>query len=345
MVATHDSPRRPRLATTCAAGLCIIGALSGAVVTAPAAPTFHEKSVPPARRDADHLYRIKGKVRLLFFWVSADDVGGARITRRGGKADQSIALLIGSEPARAPRGVNEWGYIREDSVGDSTTVFGIRTLTDGDSPDQAEARRTAPGRMAELGVLCSTVSRLEASSRTTTVYVGREATYRDVESVLGVVERSARWKGLHTVRSVDTAPGFLTALDVMLRATAVAARESRVTPRSSRVAYVYKDAVYDLIPRRIERLPVLRTKYGLFHNLLRSDISVRNRRTGSTTGFSITFGTEGALSGIPVAAVYQPNWWFKVELALDEHQDVPPDPAVDSSVGRRISALCSLVND
>ena len=227
MVATHDAPRRPRLATTCAAGLCIIGALSGAVVTAPAAATFLEKSVPLARRDADHLYRIKGKVRLLFFWVSADDVGGARITRRGGNADQSIALLIGSEPARAPRGVNEWGYIREDSVGDSTTVFGIRTLTDGDSPDQAEARRTAPGRMAELGVLCSTVSRLEASSRTTTVYVGREATYRDVESVLGVVERSARWKGLHTIRSADTAPGFLTALDVMLRATALAARESR----------------------------------------------------------------------------------------------------------------------
>jgi hypothetical protein len=68
---------------------------------------------------------------------------------------------------------------------------------------------------------------------------------------------------------------------------------------------------------------------------------VRNRSTGSTTGFSITYGTSGALTGIPVAAVYQPNWWFKVELALDERQDVPVDPAADSSVSHRISAVCS----
>jgi len=334
--------RCPHVAAPLTVALFLIAAASRPLVSTAAAPTFLETNVPTARPDTDHVYRIVGKARVLFFWVSADDVGGARITRRVGENHQSMALLIGSEPARAPRGVNEWGYIREDMVGDVATIFGIRTAGDRDeSLDQAEARRTEPSRMTELGVLCSTVSPLEASSRTTTVFVGRDVTYRDVDSVLDLVEKSARWKELHTAHANGIAPGFLTALDVLMRSSAASVRESGLAPKEVRVAYVYKDAVYDLIPRRIERVPVLQTKSGLFHNLLRSDISVRNRSTGSTTGFSITYGTSGALTGIPVAAVYQPNWWFKVELALDERQDVPVDPAADSSVSHRISAVCS----
>src|SRR6185295_12927172 len=113
-----------------------------------------------------------------------------------------------------------------------------------------------------------------------------------------------------------------TALDLMMRSSAVAARASDASPTSPRLSYVYKDAIYDLIPRRIDRLPYLRAQSGFFRHLLRSEISVRNRATGSTSEFSITYGTEGPLSGIPVAATYQPTWWFKVELELDEDQDV-----------------------
>jgi hypothetical protein len=329
-----------RFVAACAVVFCILGALPGSAVTAPGSAR-RPSLVPFGRRDADHRYRIVGKVRLLFLWVSADDVGGARIAWRGGHADQSVALLIGSEPRRAPRGVNEWGYIREDVADDVTTVFGIRTVTDGDSPDEAETRRTKAGGWAELGVLCSRVSRIDATSRTTTVSVGRDATYRDIHHVLDVVERNDHWKERRTTRPADVAPGFLTALDRMMRSSVLAAGESGARPTCSQLAYVYKDAVYDLIPRRVDRVPSLRTQSGVFRNLLRSEVSVRNRATGWTSGFSITYGTEGTLSGIPVAAVYQPNWWFKMELELDEDHDVPPDPAADASVSRRIAVLCS----
>jgi hypothetical protein len=104
-----------------------VGLLGVSGETAPG-PTFGRDNAPlERRRDVDHLYRIAGEVRLLLFWVSADDVGGARITWRRDDRERSVSLLIGSEPRRAPRGVNEWGYIREDVAGDSTTVFGIRT--------------------------------------------------------------------------------------------------------------------------------------------------------------------------------------------------------------------------
>jgi len=36
------------------------------------------------------------------------------------------------------------------------------------------------------------------------------------------------------------------------------------------------------------------------------------------------------------------NWWFKVELELDEGVDVPDDPAGQLSTRQRIDALCRL---
>jgi hypothetical protein len=314
---------------------CIL-ALPATSVTAPGATVDIER-LRLERRNAEHRYRIVGKVRLLFVWASAEDVGGARMTWRRGEQNQSVALLIGSEPRRAPRGVNEWGYIREEVSADSTKVFGIRTVSDGDSPEDAEARRRARARVVELGVLCASVSRVDAASRTATVSVSGDATYRDLDRVLDVVERHAAWNGRRTPRPANVAPGFLTALDLMMR---ISARQSGDAPVCPRLSYVYKDAVYDLIPRCVERIAALRTESGVYENLLRTDVAVKNRATGSVSSFSITYGTEGPLAGVPVAAKYQPNWWFKVELELDEGQDVPPDPAANASINGRIAQLC-----
>lgn len=328
-------------AIACAGVVACVGLLSSSGVAAPSlrSSAATARAANPGR--VDHLYRIVGKVRVLLFWMSADDVGGARLSWRAKDRDQTVSLLIGSEPQRAPREVNEWGYIREDMVGDATTVFGVRTVTDGDSPDEADARRAQPGRAAELGVLCSTVTTSDTESRTATVYVPRDATYRHLDRVLGIVEQQARWKRRHMARPPGVAPGFLTALDVMMRSSAAAsAREVEAVRAVSRVAYVYRDAVYDLIVRRVEPVPHLRTRSGLVRNLLRTELAVRNRATGSTTGFVIVYGTEGPLAGVPVYAQYQPNWWFRVELELDEDSDVPVDPAEEAAVRDRIDTMC-----
>jgi hypothetical protein len=335
MPESRQTQSRVRLAAVVGALFCTL-ALPATSVTAPGA-TVDVEHVRLERRNAEHRYRVVGKVRLLFVWASADDVGGARLTWRGSERNQSVALLIGSEPRRAPRGVNEWGYIREDVSADSAKVFGIRTVTDGDSPEDAEARQRAREQVIELGVICSNVSRVDAASRTATVHVAGDATYRDLDRVLDVVERHAAWNGRRTPRPANVAPGFLTALDLMMR---ISARQSGDTPACPRLSYVYKDAIYDLIPRRVERVAALRTGSGVYENLLRTDVAVKNRTTGSIAGFSITYGTEGPLAGVPVAAKYQPNWWFKVELELAEGQDVPPDPAANVSINRRIAQLC-----
>ena len=178
--------------------------------------------------------------------------------------------MIGSEPQRAPRRVNEWGYIREEVTDDVTTVFGIRTSTDGDSPEDAEARRAPAGGVAEFGILCSAVSKVDARSTTTTLYLPRDATYHDVDRVLAISESTAAWTRRDISRPAGAAPGFLTALDEMMRSSAAVAREIDTTPVVPRQTFVYKGAVYDLIVRRIERVPQLRTRSAVFENVLRA---------------------------------------------------------------------------
>jgi hypothetical protein len=57
-------------------------------------------------------YAMTVRVRLLFFWVSKDDVGGGYIRRSIAKEDPRLELfqvLFGSDPAKAPRAINRWG--------------------------------------------------------------------------------------------------------------------------------------------------------------------------------------------------------------------------------------------
>ena len=88
---------------------------------------------------AEYRYRMAGKIRpLLFFWITKDGIGGARIrVRRGEDGASGLDLLIGSDPTRAPRGINRWGYILEETRGDETTVVGIMKKSDEDTLDQA----------------------------------------------------------------------------------------------------------------------------------------------------------------------------------------------------------------
>jgi hypothetical protein len=161
-----------------------------------------------------------------------------------------------------------------------------------------------------------------------------------MDRVLGSVQREVRWNRRHVPRPPHVAPGFLTAVDRLMRSSAVRAREAGSVPLGQRFPYVYKDATYDLVPRRFERIAELRTRSGVYRNLVRSDIALVNRASGWTTSFSVTYGTSGALAGVPVAARYQPNWWFRVELELDGQVDVPQDPAGDPSIRERMASLC-----
>ncbi len=57
-------------------------------------------------------YVMTARVRLLLFWAGKDDVGGGYIRRGRLKEEprkEFFQVLFGSDPAKAPRGINRWG--------------------------------------------------------------------------------------------------------------------------------------------------------------------------------------------------------------------------------------------
>ena len=77
-----------------------------------------------------------------------------------------------------------------------------------------------------------------------------------------------------------------------------------------------------------------------FDRLTRVDFDIFNRRTREKTRFSASFSPD-AVGLLPVQIVFQPSFWLRVELRLDEAADVPSDPAADAATLARMREVCS----
>jgi len=305
-----------------------VTALGGRVAAAQDAPT-----VPAV---VSHLHRIAGQVRQLFLWAGSDRVGTARITWQQDSTVSAISLLIGSDPQRAPRGLNEWGYLQERVHNHEAEVFGVRTLSDAVSRGDVQAGAGEGLGPQRFGAICSLVTTTTDRARVTTVRNPGDLSYRDLPRLLDALSTSAHWEAHQVARPSDAEPGFLTAFARLMGSSV-----SGAGPPLSSVAYVYQGKVYDLLLRHSEPTADLRVGESAFHNLIRARYTVRERATGRSTQFLVTYGSEGALAGIPGEAVYQPHWWLRIELSLDDGVDVPVDPASDQHLLRRTQRLCA----
>lgn len=51
---------------------------------------------------------------------------------------------------------------------------------------------------------------------------------------------------------------------------------------------------------------------------IRSTFEITTRATHARTRFDVSVGTDGSLAGVPLAAEWQPRWWLRVALTLQE---------------------------
>src|SRR5581483_10893793 len=158
---------------------------------------------------AERRYRIIGKLRLALFWLARDDVGTARMTWRSDGTTTSTALLVGSDPERAPRGVNEWGYLREEIRPDGADVFTLRSL---DSDD----RNQTPVSFGDGGlfsVSCAAIDGADVNSVATTVDADG-ITYRMFDQFINTLNARPQhqWVTRRMGRPAGADAGFLTAL-------------------------------------------------------------------------------------------------------------------------------------
>lgn len=302
------------------------------------APLAHGLAVVPRRDNAsvsapssgiEYRYRIVGKVRLALFWIGRDDVGSARLTWRSHGEGTDVTFLAGSEPDRAPGRLNQWVYLREERRAEHGSAFVLRSV----NPDDAGPAAPFPvGAGTQFGASCTAVADARATTAGTTVSAP-DATYRMFDRVLEQIASARTWKRRDAPVPPGAAAGFLTALQQALDADAHGAPLASVT-----ATYIYDGRLFDLRVRRRRQLGTASVGGRSFAELVRLDLAVQNRVTGDVTKFSVAYAP--AAGSLPVQILFQPSFWIRIELHLDDNADAPADPASNDAVLARIHAIC-----
>lgn len=269
-------------------------------------------------------YRMAGRIRPLLFWFGKDNVGLARITwRSADDGRRAYELLVGTDPSKAPRGLNKWGFIAEDVDGANGSLLALMTGDDTASYDEAAADAARPTGGGDFRAILGEVRGGRSAWRTTRIATTRAFSVHDVDAALERVrvDASAVTPRERTV-SEGVRPGFLVALaDLIERDARRPAHERSRSARDDRsVRYVFGQGVYELTRR--DASPTTVDLSGRAIAAVRSSFEITTLATNARTRFEVAVGTEGPLAGVPVAVEWQPRWWLKVALTLQE--STPP---------------------
>jgi hypothetical protein len=270
---------------------------------------------------AEHRYRMAGKVRLLLFWAGKDDVGSARIRWRREGGDSGYDLLIGSDPVRAPRKTNRWGFIMEETCGGMGTVLGVMKKGQEETLDQATSNAAKEAAGVTFDMIRATVDGAESVARVKSAGMARDYSYRDLVPLMEqLVAHPAPPTERRVALPAGGRKGLLMTVADLVHDAAEAVRTTSKAPARKSLPYAYYRKQYDVT--RVSSTIEKQASYGgvNFGRAVRSDFEITARGESWTERFSMVFGLDGPLAEIPVFISYQPRWWFKVELVLDERQ-------------------------
>lgn len=275
------------------------------------------------RTAAVRRYRMAGRVRPLLFWFGKDDIGMARITwRAADDGARAYELLVGTDPTKAPRAMNKWGFISEEANRGGGRLLALMTGTDTATYDEAKADVETRAGAGDFRAIVGRVENGASAWKTTRIATANAFSIHDVDSALGRIREDAAAAAPHEQPLPTGArPGFLVALaDLIDRGAGLAPEtEAARAVRQQRVRYVFGQGTYEL--RLRDARPETLLLDGRSLAVVRSSFEITTLATDARTRFDVIFGTGPNLESVPVAAEWQPRWWLKVELRL---LDTPP---------------------
>ena len=278
-----------------------------------------------------HHYTMSARVRpLLLFWIGRSNVGDAIVTRAAAPLETRYSLLIGSDPDRAPRRINRWGYIQETIRGDAAAVVGLMTESDEESVEEAEhnLRREGSG-VHTFKVIHAAIDGERSRSVVTAVGAPADYSFRQVQAVLALAEDGGTAGQSRVVRLPQgTRPGFLSALAEIIHAQAVSARAGALHTGSP-LTYVYHGKLYELRATSVQFKPTFEVDSSRYARVVSGQFATKNLTDGEQTRFGLSYALDGRLAEVPLAVSYQPRWWMQVDLALADDVDSPPKGTVE----------------
>jgi hypothetical protein len=296
-----------------------------AATGAPAAPSPAASTVAAgeamdsARVVRVHRYRLSGRIRPLLVWMGRDDVGFARVAWRADAHGRAgYELLIGTDPARAPRGLNRWGYVAEQATAAGGDVLALMTGAMAGSLAEASADASSGPSNARLRVLRGSFSDGLARAQLLVLGFERPPTIHDAEAVLARLQyEPASIREAVAPAPGEARPGLLTAIADTLARAAPAARAGSHSTQGGAVPYVFGRDRYELSVRNAKVVAATDPR-GRQIRALETDFEIRTLSSGARSRFSMRTAIDGPLAGAPLTVRWQPRWWLEVGMHLVE---------------------------
>jgi hypothetical protein len=307
------------------------GAQGSAVSAPPAARSLPAGTAAALAMPQRHHYTMSARVRpLLLFWIGRSNVGDAVVTRVATPGEARYTLLVGSDPDRAPRRINRWGYIEERVRGDAATVLGLMTESEEESVEEAETnlRRERSG-VHTFKVMHATIDAEQSRSVVTAVGAPADYSFRQVRALLALANDGGTAGPSRVVRLPrGTRPGFLSALAEMIHAQAESARAGTLRTGTP-LTYVYHGKIYELRGTSAQLKPALEVNAARYARAVSAQFVTKSLVNGEETRFALSYAVDGSLAEIPLTISYQPRWWMQVNLALADEADSLRTEALD----------------
>lgn len=268
-----------------------------------------------------HRYKMAGRIRPFLFWMGRDDVGLGEIVWRKAEGAAAYEFLIGTDASKAPRGINRWGYIREDRRPSGTHVLGVMTTSEEATLSEVTRQKDAGQQRGRFKAIDAWIASGVSQSAVETIETDREFTIFDKTIVVRQVEermKNATPKDAAVPAGVR--PGFLTAVAELMAGTVDARRQGAAALRGlkgRKIAYVYGRKIFDLTLTGVD--PIAQSAAVRDHSSpVHADFEIRSRATGERYTFELEYGTDGPLTGVPTLIRHQPRWWLQAVLTLDD---------------------------
>jgi hypothetical protein len=328
MAARPDRRRADVMASHWSLGaLAVLGTLATAPLAGDAGPPDRS---PMAVRPGAELpavmtrhYRMSGHVRpLLAFWISRDDVGDGRLVWRKGPGGRvGWDFVLGTDPARAPRGLNRWGYIAEENSGSTGTLLAVMSRSPEDSLGEVRAGDDRTATRGEFQAIRASIDNGVCRAQISIVHTATVLTIHDVDALVEQASAGLENAALKTTAlGPDVRPGFLAAVAELVDASVASRRGGATGGRAmptTPIPYVFGERQFEVALTSERGIDEFKDGEARYRGVVQGKFEIVTLANGDRTRFELVYGVDGDLAGVPLQITYQPKWWLKVVLHLE----------------------------
>jgi hypothetical protein len=264
-------------------------------------------------------YTVNAAIRPLpLIWIGRDNIGsGEFVSRRGPDGALALELTAGTDPSRAPRRINRWGYLGEEVRADGGSLVGLIKQSDEQSlGDITASLRQEAAHRFPFRVYAGDVSAGRARLGGIDYIAAQDFTQRGFDQLFGQLA-NAPIALTGTTLKPGTRTGLLSTIAELLRDSVAAWRAKTPDPiKGRRVPYFFNNMAYELVIASTDYRRSSTIGGRRYDDVLHAGLEASQPGTSKRMAVDLWYTASGPQAAVPLRVTVQPRWWFRFELTI-----------------------------